>query len=106
MIAVQVFATADNADVLAGTDLDNMPLETDLLIFGASTQNDTTLTLTVPGLQAPLNAFPLKLRAGPEIRQNEDMVTAFRVAQNGHVVVNLDVVTAATVVLLFIAPDA
>ncbi len=106
MIAVRRFVTADNADLLAGTDLDNVPVNTRMLIYAASTQIDTTLTLTVPGIQAPLNADPLLIRAGPELRQDQDLVVAFQVAQNGHVVIAVDVVTAATVVILVIAPDA
>jgi len=106
MIAVRRFLTADNTDLLAGTDLDNVPVDTRMLIYAASTQIDTTVTLTVPGIQAPLNANPLLIRAGPELRQDEDLVTAFTVAQNGHVVVAIDVVTAATVVVLVVAPDA
>ena len=106
MIAVRRFLTADNTDLLAGTDLDNVPVATRMLVYGASTQIDTTMTLTVPGSQAPLIANPLVIRAGPELRQDEDLVVAFTVAQNGHVVINIDVVTAATVVILIVAPDA
>jgi len=106
MIAVRRFLTADDTDLLAGTDLDNVPVGTNMFIYGASTQIDTTMTLTVPGIQAPLNANPLVVRAGPELRQDEDLLVAFFVDQNGHVVVAIDVVTAATVVILVVAPDA
>ncbi len=106
MIAVRRFITADNVDLLAGTDLDNVPVDTRMLIYAAATQNDHTLTLTVPAIQSPLRANPVTLRANAEIRLNEDLVTAFTVKQNGHVVVNCDVVTAGTLGVLVIAPDA
>lgn len=106
MIAITRYLTADNADVLAGTDLAAMPRESLLLVYGASTQLDSTLTLTVPGEQAPRNADPLVIRAGPEIRQDQDLLTSFVVQENGRIVANLDIVTAATVALLFVAPNA
>jgi len=95
----QVLA-ADDADVLAGTDLDQIPNNGVLVILGASTQQDTTMTITLPGvsgIQAPMRTIPLTMRANAEIRQDSDPQLVLPIRQGGHATLNVDVVTAATV---------
>ena len=72
-IVVEVVAAADNTDLLAGTDLESIPLGGVLTIFGASTLGDTTITVTGPNMQAVVRAMPLTLRANSEIRHLIDI---------------------------------
>jgi len=111
-MARQVFGTADNTDVLAGTDLAEVPFAGMMIIYGAATQNDHTLTVTAPsiggsmGVGAPLRAGPLKLRANAEIRSDEDPPMAtFPISEGQSATLNLDVVTAGTFSVLVILTD-
>lgn len=107
----QIFVSADNPDVLSGTDLDEMPFAGTLILYGASTQNDTGVTVTAPsfgpmGVGAPLRVGPMKLRGNAEIRTNEDPPMAiFPIAAGQHATVNIDVVTAATASVLAVLTD-
>lgn len=97
-IVVDRVLTADNTDVLAGTDLDSLPARGQLDVFAASTQQDTLITVSGPGIQAPVRAQAVVMRANAEIRQLEDPSYRVRAAQaKGHYVVNVDMVTAATI---------
>ena len=96
-IVVEVVLTADNADLLAGSDLESIPQGGVLTVYGASTQADTTITVTGPNMQAVVRAMPLTLRASSEIRQDSDVPFVVPVARAGKYIVNIDVVTAATV---------
>lgn len=95
-IVVEVVLTADNADLLAGSDLESIPRGGVLTIYGASTQDDTTITVTGPNMQAVVRAMPLTLRAAAEIRQDSDVPFVVPVLRAGKYIVNIDVVTAAT----------
>ena len=105
MILVRTFGTADNTDVLNGTDLDSIPADGILTVFGVSTQNDTAITITGPGSEPVIRNRALPLRANAEIRILEDPSMAVGVVQGGHYVVNLDVVTAATFQILAVYLD-
>lgn len=111
-MARQIFIAADNADLLTGTDLDEAPFTGQMIIYGASTQNDTTLTVTAPslggtmGVGAPLRAGPAKLRAAAEIRVDEDPPMAtFPISAGQHATLNADIVTAGTFSALVILTD-
>jgi len=97
MIVVDTVLTADNNDVLGGTDLANIPGPGGLQVFGVSTQQDTTITITGPGSEPVIRNRPLTLRANAEIRENEDVGLEVPVSQGGRYVIAIDVVTAATV---------
>jgi len=96
-IVVELVMTADNTDVLAGSDLESIPRGGVLTIYGASTQNDTDFTVTGPNMQAVVRAMPLTLRASAEIRQDSDVPFVVPVARAGKYILNVNVVTAATV---------
>jgi len=93
----------DNADVLSGSDLENAPFSGMMAVYAASTQSDGTLTITTPsaqGIGAPLRAGNLPLRAGPELRKDEDVPLAiFPVSKGDSVTLNYDEVTAGSAVL-------
>ncbi len=95
-IVVEVVLTADNADLLAGSDLESIPQGGVLTVYGASTQDDTTITVTGPNMQAVVRAQPLTLRATAVILQNSDVPYVVPVARAGKYIINIDVVTAAT----------
>lgn len=97
MIVVDTVLTADNTDVLGGTDLANIPAAGGLQVFASSTQQDTTITITGPGSEPVVRTRPVTLRANAEIRENEDVGYEVPVVQGGRYVINIDVVTAATV---------
>lgn len=99
MIVVRSVLAADNLDVLDGTDLANIPAMGIIQIYAASTQSDTTLTVTGPGSEPVTRARPLPLRANGQPLHSDDQPLMVGVVQGGHYVLNVDVVTAATVVV-------
>jgi hypothetical protein len=97
VIIVETTLTADNADVLDGTDLANIPAGGLLTIHAASTQNDTLLTITGPGNEPVVRNQAAVQRANAEIREDVDPGYDLGVVQGGHYIVAVDVQTAATV---------
>ncbi len=97
MIIVEQVFTVDNTDVLANTDLANIPEAGGLSVLVASTQNDSLLTITGPGSEPVVRDQAIILRANAEIRMDEDPHYEVPVSQGGRYVIAVDVVTAATV---------
>ncbi len=96
MIIVTVTGTVDNADVLAGTDLANIPSAGVLIVRAASTVIDTLLTITGPGNEPVTRNTPMILRANAEVREREDPSYQMATSQGGRYVINVDVGGAAT----------
>ena len=96
MITVEQTLTADDTDFLAGTQLDQPGVPGVYTIWGASTVGDTEMTITLGG-RTLANAAILTLRANSEIRENEDTFFQMISPGLGRPVVNINVVTAATV---------
>jgi len=96
MITVESTLTADNADFLAGTQLDQPGVPGVYTIWGASTVGDTELSISLGG-RTITSAAILTLRANSEIRENEDTFFQLLSRQSGRPVININVVTAATV---------
>lgn len=96
MITVERTLTGDNADFLAGSQLDQPGVPGVYTIWGASTLGDTEISITLGG-QTITNAAILTLRANSEIRENEDTFFQMLSATGGRPIININVVTAATV---------
>lgn len=96
MITVESTLTADNTDFLAGTQLDQPGVPGSYTIWGASTVGDTEITITLGGRRLT-DAAILTLRANSEIRENEDTYFQMVSRTGGRPVININVVTAATV---------
>jgi len=96
MINVERTITADNADFLAGSQLDQPGVPGVYTVWGASTVGDTELTITLGG-RTIVNAAQLILRANSEIRELEDGFYQMLSRGAGRPVININVVTAATV---------
>lgn len=97
MIQVTSVLTADNTDVLQGTDLQSIPGPGVLIVAAASTQNDTTLTITAPNNVPLLQAQRLNLRTSGVPSLQDDPVWPVIATQGGHPRISVDIVTAATV---------
>ncbi len=97
--------TADNTDVLQGTDLQSLG-QGILTVLIASTQSDTVVTLTAPDqVSARLINVVLRTNGMPDV--NSDVPYELPILTDGSkVVVNVDVVTAATVGLIFVFTPA
>jgi len=96
IVTVESTVAADNADFLAGTQLDQPGVAGVYTIWGASTVGDTTISITLGG-RTMTNAAVLVLRANSEIRENEDTFFQMLSQTGGRPVININVVTAAVV---------
>ncbi len=96
MVTVESTLTGDNADFLAGTQLDQPGVAGVYTIWGASTVGDTQMSITLGG-RTITNAAVLVLRANSEIRENEDTFFQMLSQTGGRPVVNVNVITAAVV---------
>jgi len=96
MITDEQVLSADNADVLAGTQLDQPGVPGVYTVWAASTLGDTLLSMTLGG-RTIMNNVVVTLRANSEIRENEDTFFQAISRTGGRPVINLNIVTAANV---------
>lgn len=96
IITVESVITGDNADFLAGTQLDQPGVPGVYTIWGASTVGDTEISVTLGG-RTVTNAAILTLRANSEIRENDDTFFQTLSPTGGRPVININIVTAASV---------
>jgi len=97
-IQIRKVLTADDTDVLNGTDLENIPGPGILLIGAASTQNDTLMSITGRGFEVPFRQQALALRTNGQLTEDDDPISVVT-PQGGKVIVDINIVTAATVVV-------
>ncbi len=96
MITVENTIAADNADFLAGTQLDQPGVPGVYTIWAASTVGDTEITVTLGG-RTLVSGATVTLRANSEIRENEDTFFQMLSATGGRPIIDINVVTAAIV---------
>jgi len=96
MITVESTIVADDADFLAGTQLDQPGVPGVYTIWAASTVGDTEITITLGG-RTLVSGASVVLRANSEIRENEDTFFQMLSVTGGRPIINVNVVTAATV---------
>lgn len=94
MITVESTVNADNADFLAGTQLDQPGVPGVYTIWAASTVGDTEITVTLGG-RTLVSGASVVLRANSEIRENEDTFFQMLSATGGRPIININIVTAA-----------
>ena len=96
MIQVRSNLTADNTDVLAGTQLDQVPGPGTFTIYAASTVLDSLITVSL-GQDTLINAQPLTLRANGEPDILNDVPVASIESPGGvRPIINVDEQTAMT----------
>jgi len=103
MIEVRQVLAADNTDVLAGTQLDQVPGPGTFTVYGASTVLDSLITISL-GQDTLINAQALPLRTNGEPSVNEDAPIAIIESPGGvRPVLNVDEQTAmsATILVIF-----
>ena len=88
--------TTDNADLLAGTQLDQPGVPGVYTIWVVSTVGDTLITITLGGRTITSGAVAI-LRANSEIRENEDTFFQMLSLTGGRPVININIQTAAVV---------
>lgn len=93
MVTVENLLTATTSDFLAGTLLDQPGVAGVYTIWAASTVGDTTITITLGGLQV-VNGAAVILRANSEIRENEDNFFQMLSRNSGRPVISVVEVTA------------
>jgi len=96
IVTVESVISVDNADFLAGTQLDQPGVPGVYTIWGASTLGDTQISITLGG-RTLTNAAILVLRANSEIRENEDTFFQMLSQTGGRPIINVNIVTAAVV---------
>ena len=95
MIQVTGIVTADNANVLSGTDLQSAPGAGVVILWIASSQSDTRITFTAPPRVASRNITP-HIRTNGVPLCSDDSPVAVAVTGGEQIAVQVDVVTAAT----------
>jgi hypothetical protein len=91
--------TADDADVLAGTQLDTLQEGGQLDVFLLSSQPDTLYSIFGPGNEPIVtNAEVMNETRSP--RPNDDTPHTLVIMKAGHYTLDINIVTAATVILL------
>jgi len=93
MITDEQVLSATNADVLAGTQLDQPGVPGVYTIWASSTVGDTTITITLGG-RTITNGAIVTLRANSEIRENEDVFFQMLSRTGGRPVINVVETTA------------
>jgi len=96
ILTVEETLTADDTDFLAGTILDQPGVPGVYTVWAASTVGDTTITVTLGG-RTLTSAAVITLRANSEIRELDDTFFQMLSVTGGRPVININVVTAATV---------
>jgi len=96
MITVESTLTADNADFLAGSQLDQPGVPGVYTIWAASTVGDTEISVSLGG-RTLVSGATVVLRANSEIRENEDTFYQMLSLTGGRPIINVNVVTAAVV---------
>jgi len=106
VIVVRQALTATDADVLNGTDLENLPGAGVLIVYAASSQADGTLTITGRGFEVPIREQALPLRTNGQPSQQDDAPIIVGVPAGGKVLLSYTEVTAATAVfeVYFLGP--
>ena len=102
MIVVTLHTTATNADVLGGSDLDSIPGDGQMDVYGASSQADGTLSIRGPGNENIITGQTLQLRTNGEPNMEDDLPFSFLVKQGGQYRIDYTEVTAATAVFLVV----
>lgn len=102
MITVSGRVTADNTNVLAGTDLATAPGNGVLTVFVSSTQADTIVSLSAPPL-IPARSINPQLRTNGVPQISDDIPYVMPVRAGSPITLSIDIVTGATVgyVVLF-----
>lgn len=98
MIVYNEYATADDPNVLSGTDLQTAPSPGIVKVYVASTQMDTTMTFTVPPRVVARN-IPVNVKTVANVDLSTDI--PYIVAVNGgeQLILAIDEVTAATIAI-------
>ena len=96
IITDEQIVVADNTDVLAGTALDQVGIPGVYTVWLASTVVDTEVTISMGG-RSIINAGIVILRANSEIRENEDGFYQMLSRTGNRPVINVNVVTSASV---------
>lgn len=99
-LRVQKVLAADDADVLAGTDIETAPGNGVYEIFAASSQADTLFSISAPPLAAIARNVNLVKRTDGVPDCQADRPFVFPVTAGGKVVVAVDIVTGATVMVI------
>jgi len=96
MITVEQVIVGDNADFLSGTQLDQPGVPGVYTIWAASTVGDTEISVTLGG-RTLVSGAACVLRANSEIREQEDTFFQMISRTGGRPIINVNVVTAASV---------
>lgn len=95
MIQVTGIVTADTANALSGSDLQSAPGPGSVILWAASSQADTRITLAAPPTVATRNVTP-HLRTNGVPLVSDDSPVAMAVRGGEQIILFVDIVTAAT----------
>lgn len=95
MITFETTIQATNADLLAGSQLDQPGVPGVYTIWAASTVGDSTISVSIGG-RTLVDQGVITLRANSEIRENEDTFFQLLSRTGGRPIINIVEVTAMT----------
>lgn len=96
MIQVTGIVATDTVNALAGSDLQSAPGPGTVILWIASSQNDTRITFGAPPAVASRNITP-HLRTNGVPSMSDDSPVAMAVRGGEQIILFIDIVTAATV---------
>lgn len=97
MITVTKFTTATAADVLASTDLANIPDEGQLDLFFASTANDSLVSIFGPENEPVIRGMAMEQRTNGQPDLQSGLQYSVPVTKGGHYTISVTIQTAGTI---------
>lgn len=99
MILVRKVLTADETNILSGTELQSIPTDGNLEIYAASSQSDTNMTIFRPGGEVIIFNRPITQRTGGVVDTISDTPYELPVTAGESPRIDIDINTAASVAI-------
>lgn len=102
-IAYSYYGSADNANVLTGSDLQSAPGPGVLLVYSACTGTDTKISVSAPP-EVPMRSANMIVRPNAEVKLSDDIPVVVPLAGGEQITIAVDITAASNyqVIAIFI----